>query len=85
VIAERDRFAAELGKFQGLHVYPSDANFLLVRVEPAFGKSAVEVAEQLKERGILVRSFEGLGCLRITIGKTDEMEALLEALHEIRA
>jgi histidinol-phosphate aminotransferase len=83
VVAERDRFAAELGKFQGFHVYPSDANFLLVRVEAAFGKLAVDVAEQLKERGILVRPFEAMNCLRITIGKTGEMEVLLEALHEI--
>ena len=83
IIADRDRLAAELNRFNGLSVYPSDANFLLVKVEPSFGKSAVQISEHLKEQGILVRPFENLDSLRITIGKTDEMESLLGALREL--
>lgn len=83
VIADRDRLATELRKFTGLYVYPSDANFLLVKVEPSFGKSAAEVFELLRDQGILVRLFEDLNCLRITIGKTDEIESLLGALREL--
>jgi histidinol-phosphate aminotransferase len=83
VIADRDRLAVELHKFNGLSVYPSEANFLLVKVEPSFGKSAAEVCEGLKEQGILVRLFESMDCLRITIGKTDEIEALLQVLSEL--
>jgi histidinol-phosphate aminotransferase len=80
VVADRDRLATELHKLNGLSVYPSYANFLLVEVKPAFGRSAVEVCEILKEQGILVRLFEDLDCLRITIGRTDEIESLLSAL-----
>jgi len=83
VVADRDRLADELRKFNGFKVYPSDANFLLVEVEPSFGKSAAEVCDFLKEQGILVRLFESMDCLRITIGKTDEMESLLEALGQL--
>jgi histidinol-phosphate aminotransferase len=83
VIADRDRLADELRKFNGLSVYPSDANFLLVKVEPAFGRPAAEVCDLLKEEGILVRLFEDMDCLRITIGKTDEIESLLGALSEL--
>jgi histidinol-phosphate aminotransferase len=82
VVTDRDRLAAELRKFKGLHVYPSDANFLLVKIDPPFGKSAAEVCDRLKEQGILVRLFEPMDSLRITIGKTDEMEALPDALGE---
>lgn len=83
VVADRDRLAAELRRLNGLRVYPSDGNFLLVKVEPNFGKPAAEVCETLKKQGILIRLFEPMDCLRITIGKTDEIEALLDALGEL--
>jgi histidinol-phosphate aminotransferase len=83
VVADRDHFRAELGKLDGLRVYPSVANFLFVKVEPAFGRPAAEVFDRLKEQGILVRLFEDMDCLRITVGKTDEMESLLAALSAL--
>lgn len=83
VVTDRNHFAVELRKFNGISVYPSNANFLLVKIEPLFGKSAAEVCDFLKERGILVRLFEPMDCLRITIGQTDEMETLLQAMSEL--
>ncbi len=83
IVADRDRLAVSLGKFAGLRVYPSETNFLLVRVEPEFGKSAAEVCTALKENGILIRLFEDLDCLRITVGKTNELETLIQALGEL--
>ena len=83
VVTDRDRLAVELSQFNGFEVYPSDGNFLLVKVGPAFGMSAAEVCDALKEQGILIRLFESMDCLRITIGKTDEIEALLQALGEL--
>ena len=84
VIADRDRLAFELGQFEGLRVYPSDANFLLVKVESSFGKSAAKICEALKEQGILVRLFESMDCLRITIGKTEEVDQLLFHLSSLK-
>jgi histidinol-phosphate aminotransferase len=83
VVTDRERFTTELRNLNGLRVYPSDANFLLVKVEPSFGRPAAEVCEILKERGILVRPFEEIDCMRITIGKTGEMESLVRALGEL--
>jgi len=77
VIIDRDRLADELRAFSGLTVYPSEANFLLVKVEPSFAKSAAEICDLLKEQGILVRLFESMDCLRITIGKTEEIDQFL--------
>ena len=83
VVADRDRLADDLRKFTGFKVHPSGTNFLLVKVESAFGKSAAEICDALKEQGILVRLFESMDCLRITIGRTDEIESLLQALSEL--
>lgn len=63
-------------------VFPSDANFLLVR----FG-DAVRVFDHLKQHGIIVRdrSHQPLcgGCLRITVGSKSENERLLELLQQL--
>jgi histidinol-phosphate aminotransferase len=80
---QRDRLAAGLQRFPPLKVYTSEANFLLVHVEPKFGKSAVELYTTLKEDGILVRPFADMNCLRITAGRPEQVDALLEALTQI--
>jgi histidinol-phosphate aminotransferase len=80
---ERERLAEALGKLKSVHtVYPSDANFLLVRFS-----QAQTVFRELVGRGIIVRdrsSEPGLdNCLRITVGTPDQNDALLNALREI--
>lgn len=63
------------------HVYPSDANFLLVKVSDPDGLYA-----WLRDRGIIVRNRNRVnlcaGCLRITIGSEAENEILIQALKE---
>ncbi|MCO5239368.1 MAG: histidinol-phosphate transaminase [Chitinophagaceae bacterium] len=63
-------------------VYPSDANFLLVKV-----KDARSVYEVLVKDGIVVRDRSNVqlcdNCLRITIGNPGENEALLNSLKKI--
>ncbi len=75
---ERGRLAREIALLPGITVYPSEANFLLVRVP-----DADRVFEALKERRVLVRSVNaGLtrNCIRITIGSPDENRILMDAL-----
>lgn len=63
-------------------VWPSDANFLLVKM-----KNARKVYEILVEKGIIVRDRSKVmlceDSLRITIGTTDENRVLIEALKHI--
>ncbi len=66
-------------------VYPSEANFVLINTFP---KTSSEVSELLLKEGIIVRdcaSFRGAGnyLIRITIGKKDQNERVIEALHKI--
>ncbi len=63
-------------------VYPSDANFLLVKV-----KNASSVYNYLLTKGIVVRDRSNVqlceGCLRITIGTEKENTLLVDALAAI--
>ena len=78
---QRDAVAAVLSRFRFVErVYPSDANFLLVRVDDADA-----VYDRLIGEGIIVRNrsrIEGCeGCLRITIGLEEENMKLLKTLE----
>jgi histidinol-phosphate aminotransferase len=77
--AERARLHAGLSALRGLTVFPSAANFFLVRVP-----DAVKSDEALRRQGVLVRNLHpGLAnCLRVTVGTADENRILLNALKE---
>ncbi len=82
LIAERDAFAAKLIALHCIDtVHASDANFLLVATgEPD------RVLSRARAAGLLLRDFSGSaalpGCLRITVGRRAENDALLDALAE---
>ena len=82
VLSERERLRDQLQELTSWTVYPSQANYVLIRVP-----DAAAVYRGLLERGVLVRrqdSYPGLaGCLRITVGTPDENNALLAAVQEI--
>lgn len=84
VKAERAKVFAALNDVEGVTAFPSDANFLLTRFP-----DGQTMNRELMKRGILVRDVSKnplLGnCLRITIGKPDENDALIAAVREIRA
>jgi histidinol-phosphate aminotransferase len=77
---ERTRMAAALAALRNVTVFPSHANFLLIRVPDASQWFAA-----LKDAGILVKKVDGwhpllANCLRITIGTPAENNAVLETL-----
>ncbi|PRY15567.1 histidinol phosphate aminotransferase [Pontibacter ummariensis] len=60
-------------------VYPSDANFILVKVKDADG-----LYKSLLNKGIVVRNRSSVpgcsGCLRVTVGTLEENQELLKAI-----
>ena len=79
LLARRDTLATQLAAIPWVEkVYPSDANFLLVKVPDADALYAALVL-----RGIIVRNRHTVslcaGCLRITVGTQAENDALLDA------
>lgn len=84
-IAERDRLGKALGEFDAVQkVWPTDGNFLLLRVS-----RQQAILEGLRKRRILIRGYGEnqrlKDCLRITIGTPAENDTLLSALHAIGA
>jgi histidinol-phosphate aminotransferase len=82
IVGMRDALAGVLEKIPIVeHVYPSDANFLLVKV-----KDAKRVYKYLLAKGIVVRDRSSVqlcgDCLRITIGTEDEITILVKAIRE---
>ena len=87
IVATRDRFLPRLARVPGLEVFPTAANFVLIR---CVARPAGEVFRRLhEEHGILVRDVGGApelaGCLRVSIGTEEDMDAVLAALEEIFA
>lgn len=81
LVAERQRVSDALRTIDGVTVYPSEANFLLVRLR----RPAAEVFEGLLQRGVLVRDVSRGplldNCLRVTIGTHAENNQFLDALR----
>ncbi|HVL35001.1 MAG TPA: histidinol-phosphate transaminase [Burkholderiales bacterium] len=79
---ERAHLGQALAALPGVTVYPSEANFFLVRVP-----DAERTFEALRRQNVLVRNLHpGLpGCLRITVGRPEENRILVAALREALA
>jgi histidinol-phosphate aminotransferase len=82
ILAGRDYLATELMKFPMVQkVFPSDSNFLLVKV-----LAPVKLYSFLINQGIIVRDRSSVslcdGCLRITAGTPKENNALLDCLKK---
>ena len=83
IIAEREKMAELLKGFPFVvQVFPSDSNFLLVKMYDAKG-----IYHYLVEKGIVVRDRSKVHLceesLRITIGTSVENEQLLKALNDL--
>ena len=83
--AEREILAKRLAKIDGVTVWPSQANFLLVRV-PGLN-SRIAWRRLRDEYSILVRCFAGTpgleNALRVTVGTAEENKRLVAALEHI--
>ncbi|MBE8951913.1 MAG: histidinol-phosphate transaminase [Quinella sp. 1Q7] len=80
IIAERERLAQRLEKISGVKVFPSNTNFLLIRLA-----RAEELKNYLESLNIGVRYFAptafGLkNCLRISIGTIPENDEVFAAI-----
>jgi histidinol-phosphate aminotransferase len=85
IIAERERMFAQLQSLAGLAPFPSEANFILMRVRNGRAK---EVKLALEQQGILIRYYNKPGlndCIRISIGTPAQNDRVLAALRELIA
>jgi histidinol-phosphate aminotransferase len=83
VASERARLVDELSRFRFVEeIFPSDANFLLVRCT-----DARFLYQQLAQRGIIIRDRSSEpkleNCVRISVGTPQQNDLLLQALKEL--
>lgn len=80
IVEERENLQVELNLIDGVElIYPSDANFLLVKIQ-----NATKIYRELILKGVVVRNRSNVAlcddCLRITVGTRDENKRLIEQL-----
>jgi len=83
---EKHFLKEKLGRVQGLEVFPSETNFILVHTKKT-GKTSREIRSNLLKKGVIVRdcsSFRGLDdfFIRIAVKRREENRRLLEAISE---
>ena len=83
LIKEREKMVNNLGSLSFVeHIYPSDANFLLVKTS-----DAKKIYNHLVKNKIIIRDRSTValcsGCLRITIGSPKENQELIEKLEKL--
>ena len=83
ICIDRETLFHELKQVNDLHVFPSKANFILVRVADG---QADNIFNQLKEQCVLIKNLNPTGgllkdCLRITVGTPEENAAFLNAFQ----
>jgi len=83
-VTEREALADALARLPLVErVYPSDANFILAKME-----GATDIYNYLKTKGIIVRNRSQVllceDCLRITVGTPEQDRQLLDALEQYK-
>ena len=79
IVAARTQLAADLSRLPGVTVFPSSANFLLVRVP-----DSATVLTKLNADKVLVKNVSKMhemlaNCIRVTVSTPDENSAFLAA------
>jgi histidinol-phosphate aminotransferase len=80
IVSERENLSSEMEKIRGVRPYPSEANFILFRVT-----DSDRIYRRLLRKGVLVRNMKGIvdGCLRVTIGTTEENRIFLDTVNQV--
>ena len=79
----REQMLRQLKQLEGLRIYPSEANFILLKSQR---RPATELFKALKDSGILVKNLHGAHplleeCLRVTVGTAEENQQFISALR----
>ncbi|MGI9310032.1 MAG: histidinol-phosphate transaminase [bacterium] len=83
IVQQRGEVFAQLSELREVHAYPSDTNFILLRLRDG---DATRVHQRLQARGVLVKNLHRADtplsdCLRVTIGDADDNRAFIAALR----
>ena len=85
ICKDRETLFKALSQIKNITVYPSQANFILVRIADGL---ADNIFKTLKEQGVLIKNLNPAGgllanCLRITVGTKNENETFLNLFKQL--
>lgn len=85
ICEDREALFNKLQQIDGLHVFPSKANFILLRVAEGMADT---IFNKLKDQGVLIKNLNPAGgllkdCLRITVGTPEENARFLAAFKNV--
>lgn len=82
ILKERDRIISELKTIKNIRLFDTEANFIMIKVP-----DANLINNILIQSGIAIRNFNNYqgvsNCIRITVGKKDENDRLLNIIKSI--
>jgi histidinol-phosphate aminotransferase len=82
IAGERDRIYANIKDIQGMKVYPSAANFLLIKV-----LNGTDLYEEMLRKGIRIRRFTGKrlleDCCRISVGCREDNDKVIKSIFDV--
>ncbi|OOY81876.1 histidinol-phosphate transaminase [Solemya velum gill symbiont] len=82
---ERESLLAELASIPAVKVFPSEANFILIRLEQG---DASETFDAIRAQGVLIKNLSNshpllANCLRVTVGTQEENATFLTAFRRV--
>lgn len=82
---QREWLFEQLNSIDEIKVYPSRANFILVRLQK---NNATDVFEKLKDEGVLIKNLSKADgvldqCLRVTVGTPEENQKFISAFKGV--
>lgn len=81
IVKERDRVIEELRNVKDIDVFPSEANFLLIR-----SKKSQDIVNESKKQSISIRPFNEQSlknCIRISIGSENENNEMIKLIKVV--
>jgi histidinol-phosphate aminotransferase len=81
IVRERTRMAEALDAIPGLRIWPSAANFMLIRVERGTGQ---ELGDYLHRDGIAIRTYSHrrlTDAIRVSVGRPSDTDAVVRSLR----
>ena len=84
LVRERERMFQQLQSIPFLQPYPSNANFILCKVQA--GQDAKAIKDGLAKQGVMVRHYakkELSGFIRISVGKAEQTDVLMHAMQQL--
>ena len=83
-VTERERLCERLQAMEGVMVWPSEANFLLMKT----AMDSKQVAQRMMEQGMIIRELSGFympGYLRVSTGMPEDNDRFVELLASVLA